>query len=73
MLYVNCKSCGRAFRTDLQVDSSELLRDQPFNSMEACPDCKAMRFYVRDDFWASEDSSSDDPNRIETEGLEPTS
>lgn len=73
MLYVHCKGCGRAFETQLQVDPSELLRDQPFNSMEACPHCKAMKFYVRDDFRAAEDSSSNDPSRTEPEGLETTS
>ena len=58
MLSVHCKSCGRRFQTSLQVDPSELLIDRTFNSMEACPHCKSMRFYVRDDFWVAEEADS---------------
>ncbi len=58
MLQVNCKGCGQKFKPLLQVSSSELEIDQPFNSMEACPHCKTMHFYVRDDFHACKDHST---------------
>ena len=58
MLQIRCKGCDRDFEPTLQVDPSELAIDRPFNSMEACPHCKTMHFYVRDDFHASEGSPS---------------
>ena len=58
MLQIRCKGCGREFEPTLQVDPSELAIDRPFNSMEACPHCKTMHFYVRDDFHVSEGSPS---------------
>ena len=54
MLYVQCKGCGRPFETVLPVPPAELLIDRTFNSMEACLHCKAMSFYVRDDFHVKE-------------------
>jgi len=56
-LFVRCTNCDREFETSLQVAEEDFLREgafQTFNSMEMCPHCHKVIFYVREHFFFKE-------------------